>query len=221
MASADAVRQNRIISHMNKDHTRELTHYLRHYVHLSANAASQPTMRDVNLQGMIISAHGKDYSIPFAPALESWAEVKGRIIEMDVIARENLGISDVYVTEYALPEGVEAVIFAAIAGYFVCLASLPWVVPGSQLWDVLDMFFPGGAVWFRWVVKAVFVPYIGIHTTECFLFNQKLHKHGVDRATSSGLWWKWQLSCFFEGFGCFKRVNRIVARKTAEKNAKK
>lgn len=221
MDPADAARKTRIVTHMNNDHTRELTHYLRHYAHLSASAASQPLMRDVDLQGMRISAHGKDYTIPFKPALESWAEVKGRIIEMDTIARENLGISDIYITEYAWPEGFEILVFGAVTFYYFCSALLPWVVPGSLIWTLLEAGFPGGPIWFRWIVKVIFMPVIAIHLVECFIFNNKLHRHGVDRASTGNLWWKWQLSCYIEGFGCFKRTGRIIAKKTAEKNAKK
>ena len=221
MASADETRKNRIISHMNNDHARELTHYLRHFAHLPATAASQPTMRNVDLQGMVISARGKEYTVAFTPPLESWAEVKTRIIEMDSIARENLGISDVYVTEYTPPEGMDIVVFVSVIFYYCCAAGLPWVVPGSQIWAGLTDFFPGGPRLFCWLVKTIFVPVLGIHLVECYFFNKKLHKHGIDKATSGGLWWKWQLDCFIEGFPSFNRVDRIVAKKVAEKNAKK
>ncbi|KAF7562413.1 hypothetical protein G7046_g1711 [Stylonectria norvegica] len=184
MDDADVARKNRIISHMNKEHTRELTHYLRHYAQVPRNAASSPVMRDL-------------------------AEVKSRIIEMDEVARESLGISDIYITEYAPPEGVLGIsIFSAVLFYTFCAASLPWVVEGSSLWELLEVVFPGGPTSFRWVVKAIFVPVIGVHLFECWLFEKKLQKHGVE--SLSGQWWAWQATCFFEGFPSFKRVNRIV-----------
>lgn len=219
MESSDQVRKERIISHMNKGHPRELSHYLRHYANASCSAAASPEMRDVDLQGMKISAQGKDYSIPFSPPLTSWADVKTRIIEMDTIARENLGISNIYITEFTPPTGFGAVVFGSVVFYFFCAAALPWVVPDTPLWELLEVCFPGGPTWFQWVVKTIFFPVVGIHVVECYFFNQKLHKHGVDPFTK--LWFLWQLSCFLEGLTAFKRIGAIVAKQEEEKNAKK
>lgn len=218
MEPTEDVRKTRIISHMNKEHARELSHYLRHYANASPSAASSPEMRDVDLQGMRIRAQGKDYSVPFSPPLASWAEVRDRIIEMDTIAREGLGISDVYITEFTPPRGMGAAIFASIVFYFICAAALPWVVPGTQLWELLKVCFPGGPTWFRGVVKAIFFPVVGIHIVECYYFNKRLHKHGIDQFT--GLWWAWQLGCFLEGFPSFKRIDAMVAKKIQAKDAK-
>ncbi|KAF4977010.1 hypothetical protein FZEAL_6401 [Fusarium zealandicum] len=220
MASADDVRKKRIVSHMNQDHTREISYYLRHYAHVSAGDASSPVLSDINLNGMKIrSRHGKEYAVPFTPPLAGWAEVKGRIIEMANEARDALGLSDILITEYAPPEGFGIIVTGSVLFFFFCAAALPWVQPGTQIWELLKVGFPGGPGWFYWIVNAIFWPVIGIHVVECCLFEMKLHKHGVERF--SGQWWLWQINCFFEGYPAFKRVDAIVARKQEKKDGKR
>ncbi|KAF4343686.1 integral membrane protein [Fusarium beomiforme] len=212
MASVDDARKNRIVSHMNKDHTREISYYLRHYAHLSASAASSPEFRDVDLNGITIKSNdGKEHFVPFSPPLSSWAEVKDRIIEMAITARERLGLSDVIITAYTPPEGLGIFVTGSVLFYFFCAGTLPWVQPGTRIWELLNEGFPGGATYFHWLVNAIFWPVIGIHLFECFIFDRKLQRHGVERF--SGQWWLWLSNCFFEGYPSFKRVDGIVARK--------
>ena len=220
IAAADEERRNRIISHMNQSHTRELGHYLRHFAGASPGATSNPSLRDVTLQGMRIRAGGNDFAVPFTPPPPSdWSDVKARIIDMDDRARRALGLSDVYITEYVPPQGFDIIVFGAVLFYVACVASLPWVVPASGLWKALTAVFPGGPEWFRWIVRVIFFPVLAIHSAETFLLDRKLLRHGVDRW--SGLWWLWVSSCFVEGFGSFKRTNHIIARKRAQKESKK
>lgn len=211
--------KTRIISHMNKGHTRELSHYLRHYVGLSPGAASSPTMRDVGLDGMVITANGKDYSIPFAPRLSGWAEAKTRIIEMDAIARDHLGISDLYISEYAGPAGSDFIVIFGVVTVTLLTAASPWIVPGSHAWVVLDAYIPGGAPRFVTFIKAIFGFMFGVHLVEGYFFDRKLQRHGVDRW--SKLWWTWEHGCFWEGMFCVQRLDRLVAAKAAEKEGKK
>ncbi|KAL5618378.1 hypothetical protein FOVSG1_000600 [Fusarium oxysporum f. sp. vasinfectum] len=212
MASADDARKNRIVSHMNKDHTREISYYLRHYAHLSASAASSPVLKDTDLNGMTIKSNdGREHFVPFSPPLSSWAEVKDRIIEMANTAREGLGLSDVIITAYTPPEGFGIFVTGSVLFYFFCAGTLPWVQPGTRIWELLNEGFPGGATFFHWLVNAIFWPVIGIHLVECFFFDRKIQRHGVERF--SGQWWLWLSNCFFEGFPAFKRVDGIVARK--------
>lgn len=220
IAAADEERRDRIISHMNQSHTRELGHFLRHFAGASRRAASNPSLRDVTLQGMRISAGGNEFVVPFTPPpLDTWNDVKGRIIEMDTTARWALGISDVYITEYVPPQGLDIVIFGAVIIYFASVASLPWVVPGSGFWKILTAVFPGGPEWFRWTVRVLFFPVVAIHSVEAFAFDRKLQRHGVDRW--SHLWWLWVSSCFVEGFCSFRRTNSVIAQKRAQKEGKK
>ncbi|KAH7156158.1 hypothetical protein EDB81DRAFT_786164 [Dactylonectria macrodidyma] len=220
MDDAGSAHKARIIKHMNADHTREMSYYLRHYAGASAGAASSPEMLDIDLRGMRIAGRGgREYSVPFDPPLAGWAEARARIVEMAHTARETLGFSDVVVTAYARPRGFGLFVFSAVLFYFGCAASLPWVVPGSPAWQLLEAGFPGGPEGFVWIVRAIFWPVIGIHLLECYIFDARLNRHGVERF--SGQWWAWESNCFLEGFPSFQRFDAIVAKKAAEKNAKK
>jgi hypothetical protein len=211
----------RIITHMNSQHTRELSHYLRHYVGVSPRAAAaSPKIHDLDFNSMTIKTSNNTYVVPFHPALSSWADARPRIIAMDETAREALGLSNIYITEYVMQRGFDYIPFVGVVFYFVCAAGLPWVVPGSAPWEVLKVVFPGGPEWFRWVVNAIFWPVMGIHLVESWLLDRwRLQKHGVARW--SLLWWKWETANFFEGLTVWKRLDGLVAEKKAEKEAKK
>ncbi|KAF5671018.1 integral membrane protein [Fusarium heterosporum] len=212
MASADDARRDRIVSHMNREHTREISYYLRHYARLSASAASSPTLKDVDFKGMKIKTQdGKEEFVPFTPPLSGWAEAKERIVEMADTARKALGLSDVIITAYTPPEGLGIFVTGSIIFYFFCAAALPWVQPGTRPWELLNQGFPGGATFFCWLVNTIFWPVIAIHVVECFFFDRKLLRHGVERFSAT--WFLWITNCFFEGYPAFQRLNGIVARK--------
>ncbi|KAK2593800.1 hypothetical protein QQS21_008508 [Conoideocrella luteorostrata] len=219
-AASDEAARDRILSHMNQSHSRELTHYLRHYCGLTQKQATGASLRDITLQGMRIRAGGADYVVHFKPALQSWNDVRPRVVEMDAFCRKHLGISDIYMTKYHGPGFADAAVMALVGFYMLCVASLPWVTPGSEIWSLLTQVFPGGPENFRWLVKALILPVIGIHTAEpLYLDASRLQKHGVDRW--SGQWYMWMVSCFFEGFMAYRRFDRVIAEKRAQKEAKK
>ncbi|KAL7799750.1 hypothetical protein V8C37DRAFT_365333 [Trichoderma ceciliae] len=211
----------RIITHMNTQHSRELSHYLRHYLRLSPRAAAaSPAITDMDLASMTIKTNHGTYNVPFSPPLSSWAEARPRVIAMDVDARKALGISDIYITEYAMPRGFDYVPLVGVVFYFICATGLPWIVPGSAPWEVLKVVFPGGPEWFRWTVRMIFWPVVGIHLVEAVLFDRwRLQKHGVVRW--SCVWWMWESAIFFEGLTSWKRLDGVVTEKKAEKEAKK
>ncbi|KAL7897825.1 hypothetical protein HDV63DRAFT_375941 [Trichoderma sp. SZMC 28014] len=212
----------RIISHMNSQHTRELSHYLRHYNGLSPRAAAaSPAMQDLDFNGMTLkTSNGTTYSVPFSPPLTSWAEARPRVIAMDETAREALGLSNIYINEYAIQQGFDWAPFLGVIFYYFCAVGLPWLEPGSIPWEMLKAVFPGGPEGFRWLVKAIFWPVVGIHVAEAFLLDRwRLQKHSVARW--SRVWWAWEITIFCEGLTSWKRFDRLVAEKKAEKEAKK
>ncbi|RDA94203.1 hypothetical protein CP533_6642 [Ophiocordyceps camponoti-saundersi (nom. inval.)] len=211
--------RDRIVRHMNQAHTRELSHLVRHFAATSAGEAADPSLRDLTLQGMRVRAGGNDYAIPFAPALGDWTEARARIIAMDDTARRSLGISDIYVTQYVAPRGFDRVIVFYVFFYVFCVATLPYVVPGSASWAAVNSFFPGGAATYTWLVRFIRVPMCAVHALETVYFDRRLRRHGVDRW--SGLWWTWALDCFVEGFFAIWRFDAVVAEKRTAKEAKK
>lgn len=221
-STADKERRERIVTHLNRDHQRQLSHYLRHYAGLSSCAAASPTLRDVSLEHMLIRARdGSDHTVIFNPPLASWDEARARVIAMDVVARERLGgISDVEITSYVPPQGADCLSFGGLLFYFCSAASLPLITPGSALWNVLAVVFPGGPVWFRWIVRTIFVPVVLLHLFEAIMFDlRRMQRHGVQRF--SGTWWLWELSCFIEGLTAWWRIDGIIARKKSQMEAKK
>lgn len=216
----DTARKDRIIGHMNREHTRELTNYLRHYNSLSKSQAANASLRDISLETMHIRAGGFNHEVPFSPALKSWGEAQPRLVEMMAVARKALGLSDITISTYVPPRPADWVIFFAVTFYFVSAAGLPWIVPGSTPWDLLQSFFPGGAPLFRWLVKAIFVPVVGIHVVECYLLDRlRLSRHGVERWSTT--WLLWEGSCFLEGLMVWRRFDALVATKQKQKDAKK
>ncbi|KAG7136443.1 hypothetical protein HYQ45_005995 [Verticillium longisporum] len=217
----DEVARNRITSHMNRAHSRELSHYLRHYANLSSRAASTPWLKDISLDAMIIAAGGlggREFVIPFSPPLASLADARSRVIAMDADARKALGIRDVYITAYEPPRGFDIVVFAAVAVYFLSYATLAFVMPGTPFWRVLQAVFPGGPRSYRWLVKAIFWPVVGIHLGEVWwMHRSRLVPHGVD--PGSLLWWQWVGTTFFEGVCAFMRLDSVLAEKRKEKAA--
>lgn len=214
----------RIISHMNGDHARELSHYLRHHAGLSPRAASRPWLKSLSLESMTIAAgglSGREFVVPFEPPMASLAEARTRLVAMDADARAALGLSDIYIDKYTAPRGVEAVVFAAVAFYFFSYATVGAVHPGNPgVWGLLNAWFPGGALGWRRIVLAIFWPVVGIHVAEAWwLARSRLHPHGVDAGTP--LWFAWIASTAIEGFGAFKRIDRMVAEKRALKESKK
>ncbi|OLN87333.1 hypothetical protein CCHL11_03670 [Colletotrichum chlorophyti] len=210
--------RDRILTHMNNEHKRELSLYLRHYAGLSRSAATSPWLKDITLEAMTIAAGGlggKEFVVAFNPPLQSWADVRPAVVDMACASQESLGYSDIIVTHFAPPQGLDVVVFGSVIFYFVCWLTLGFVLPGIPIWSFLQTVFPGGPRFYRWLVKTIFLPVLGIHLSECYWFHRtRLSRHGIDFGTT--LWWAWIGSLFFEGYCGFMRFDGIVAAKKKE-----
>ncbi|KAH7321007.1 hypothetical protein B0I35DRAFT_408015 [Stachybotrys elegans] len=212
--------KQRIIAHMNRDHPRELAHYLRHYVQLSASAAADPTLRDITMKSMVIQARGKEYTVPISPPLGSWRDARDRLVAMDTEARNALGISDIVINEWVAP-GFDTlgIVSFAVLFFFASAASLPLMHPGTQLWQFLDTVWPFGAAGYRWLVGAMLWPVLAIHTFETILFEfTQMRKYSVKRG--SGAWVLWMLTCFVGGAPTWPHLRRLADKKREQKQAK-
>ncbi|KAG0646064.1 hypothetical protein D0Z07_8171 [Hyphodiscus hymeniophilus] len=214
-------RVDRIIQHLNKDHQESLSLYLQHYKSLPASASSNPLVTDISFDALTISAKGKTYSIPFDPPMKSWADARERTVDMDRASRAGLGLSSIKITAYEPPRGpIQIGLF--VLCLFTLLVNLApgWFAAGTWFHDTVLPWFPGGPEWFAWAARVAVLPMQVAHFGEAYLLDRtRLRKYGVERG--SALWWKWIVSCSFEGFGCFQRIDGEVRRKTLEADKNK
>ncbi|CCT68049.1 uncharacterized protein FFUJ_06805 [Fusarium fujikuroi IMI 58289] len=125
--------------------------------------------------------------------------------------------SPVKITEYARPRGITALVFGGAVFSYLCLAGVTLISENNAIWQTIDSISPGSAETFRWIVKTGVPPLIVIHSIEAVAFDRtRLMPHGVPRWGL--LWWKWVLSCWIEGIGCWQRFASVVnAKKAAAK----
>lgn len=238
-ATKDAAAKARVISHMNADHQRELSHYvssgllcppfsradlftkLRHYAKLSASAARSPKLDDISLSSMTISTPASGtHTIPITPPMSSYADARLRAVSMDETARSALGISSVQIKSFVplTTSNICVLVVCLFASTSLAAQAAGYVAPGSKVWRALDAVVPGGAERYVALQRLVVVPMLAIHVGEAAWMSRKVEKHGVERW--SGLWWKWVADNFLEGFGALARFDKEVKRLTKEKEAK-
>jgi hypothetical protein len=219
---ADDPAKQRIIAHMNKEHSRELSHYLRHLCGLSPSAAAaNPTLVDITTQGMLISASGQQHKIPFTPPLESLRDARTRLVAMDADARAALNIGDVVVDGWQPPRlDANGVLAGFLWVYFVIGAAL-WT-PSTRDF-VTTQLMPrvvGDPVIRGYLVAGIrysFWPVVSIHVVETAMLERtRLQKYGVQRFSAP--WLLWLVSFFVEGVAAMWRFDRVVESKRKLKN---
>jgi hypothetical protein len=132
-------------------------------------------------------------------------------------ARKSGNPGSITITEFARPGAIDWVAIAAILTLYGAGVATPWIVPGSKAWDLLKELFPGGPEQFFWIMRNVVKWLALVHAFEAVLFDQiRMRKHGVPRW--SALWWKWEISCFVEGIGAWKRIGKVIAQKQLKRN---
>ena len=210
----------RIISHMNKDHTYELSHYLRAFNDLSAPAARNPQLLDVTLDCMTIKSASGTHTVPIVPPMKGLMDSRVRMIEMAQAAQRKLGLSDIRISTYAPPAGGGIISFIGVSFYFFCLATLSLVQPATWAWDAADAWFPGGVAWYRWLVKALIIPVLVVHLVEAWwMARTRLYKHGINGG--SMLWLLWVATTFFEGAPTMFRFDAMVEEQRKQREAAK
>ncbi|KAI1382789.1 uncharacterized protein F4822DRAFT_96932 [Hypoxylon trugodes] len=215
--------KSRIISHMNKDHSAELSQYLRAFAGVSATAARGAELTDMTLDTMVIftpTSGSKVYKIPITPPLKSAADARERLVDMSRRAQQKLGLSDIRITTITPPHGGGIVSSAGVSLYFICAATLFFVNPETPIWGLLNSYFPYGAAGYIWLVKAIFLPVILIHTAEAWwMARTRLAPHGVE--TGSALWWSWTVNAFVEGWPALMRFDGLVEAEKKKKESGK
>ncbi|KAL4778946.1 hypothetical protein BJX76DRAFT_342123 [Aspergillus varians] len=209
----DQSRKAFIIKHMNTDHARSLSLYLRAYCAISPRAAQSPTLEDLQRTEMIISAQGARYIIPFTPPLTSLSETRARVVAMHKESLRRLNLSDTKVTTYIPPQGTQLVGFALWLAVLVCYSRRGNFSPGSLLYEGIGLGkYPGFAgfsyKWQPWIFWVLAV----LHGFEAsiLLAWMRLRKYGV--GVFSRLWWTWVVLGFVEGFPAWMRFDEEVRR---------
>jgi hypothetical protein len=186
--------KKRIVNHMNQDHRRELIHYLRHWNKLSPSDARGSTMVDINLNEMrIATPGGQEHVVPFEPPMGSYVEARERLIQMDRQARHALGV-ELTLAEYATPTPEVALLAGPVA-----LLPLGFLAKRYRLLE--------GPSW-----KDAVPLVVAILVGQAMLLDLlRLQRYDVDRWT--GVWWKWIASSIFEGYGTWRRIDKLAREK--------
>ncbi|CAF9922298.1 MAG: hypothetical protein HETSPECPRED_005031 [Heterodermia speciosa] len=224
-ADKDAAAQARIIAHMNADHSDSLIRYLRHYHGLSSPFTPNPRLTNIALGSMTISTSllpfsSTSYNIKLDPPLNSWAEARPRLVEMDAESCKGLGCSSVTVKRYVPPTGFMMVNFAYHAWAYPTFARRSNFLPGSLYYSILFQHIPGFAR-FCYTIQPYYIIFLLlVHIGEAvYLARTRMEKHTVP--LFSQLWWKWFISSSLEGFPAKLRFDAVVKEETLRKERQK
>jgi hypothetical protein len=196
--------KNRIIVHMNTDHTADLALYLKHHRALSDTEAATARLDDMTLSQLrITTVAGTDaashtHTVPIEPAMESWADARPRMIAMTAAAHAALAKGERDATVRAIRDrnalALEYIVPPrALLAVLVCatlsLTSLALEVLASRGLGLaaslaalqrrgLDAWFPGGAEGYFWVQRWLVTPLWLLHLFEAVLMSWRLEKLG-------------------------------------------
>lgn len=122
----DAAAKERIISHMNADHTSSLSDYLQFYARIQEPLAATAVLVDISLTKMTISTKSSPSGttttyIPIHPPMESLNDARVRLVEMAYESMAGLGKSRYVVNFYLPPKsfGQWAVVFLLAFAYYL------------------------------------------------------------------------------------------------------
>lgn len=223
MATSDPASKERTMTHMNKEHTEDLSLYLRHFSGLSSSAAADsPRMTDIDERSMTIAtASGGTHVIPFSPPMASWADRRTRLVDMSMEARQALGLSGG--ARFKRPAGADLISFFGVLFYWTSWGAVRagLVKPGTAPWRLLEAVrFPGGPAMFTWLTETIFVPVVAIHVAEAWWLDRtRLAPAGVKRLSVD--WLLWMSSCFIEGVPSFLRFDRNYGAKKTGSDVQK
>jgi hypothetical protein len=227
--SKDEAVKARLIKYMNTEHAESLSLYLRNYSGLSASAAENPRLVGMSYSSLTIeSADGNSHEIAIVPRMESWSDVRPRVVAMDRDARAGLGMpplessddhdsfpsspASVTVTTYESPRAPLHIFMIGVViffyGCYFARRNGHFLVPGGWYWENVMVYFPlGGAKGYAWLQDKLAVPVVLLHGVETLWMVRRLQAYGVGMAT--GLWWKWIGATFLEGFGAHQRFSAV------------
>jgi Protein of unknown function (DUF2470) len=186
----------------------QLARFAEHFCHASRLAARNATLVDLHLDRLVIRCGSTSHTVALEPAMRSWSDARGRMVQLDQKAIRGLGRSPYTVKHYLPPKGVHAVVFAACLATFCMLSRPQHVLPGSIAYEALLKHVPGLAGLVQKLRLPILAIMIAVHSVEAYFMTLKLKKHSV--RLFSTVWWLWVASNFIEGIGAFQRIDAIV-----------
>ncbi|KAH0607795.1 uncharacterized protein H6S33_002829 [Morchella sextelata] len=223
--SSDAATKQRIINHMNTDHSTSLTDFLQHYSRLPPSLAATAELVDISLTQLTISSRSSPTAttttyIPIRPSpMASYADARDRMVYMHHEALEGLGKSPLVVDVYVPPRTpVQWLTFLGVCLGYYGFSFRSNFEPGAAIHDYLLAPFPTfAALCARFHFEWLFLMLL-IHVAEAVhMARGRLRRHQTPRF--GGVWWMWVVGTFFEGFGSFLRFDQAVEG-VREKRAK-
>lgn len=201
-----------IINHMNADHQDSLSLYLQVYNKVPSSDTKSARLEDLSLTDLVITAAGTRYSVPITPPMKSFSDARPRVVAMQKECLDRLGVSDIVVTEYRVPQGATAVVFALCVASYALFCRRSNFLPGSFVYDSMFSGVPAAAEFCYRIQPLLFPGLLGAHVLEAGLLAVKrLRRHRVPFL--SGVWWAWVVSTVIEGFGAWQRFDGMVKQK--------
>lgn len=204
--------EERIISHMNKDHYLSLYDYLAYYGDIKLDpfdGRSAVEMSAIDLRTITLkytsNKNNNDWKtkqISFNPTLTALADARVSLTDMAKTAAQSLNVSPYQVNRYVSPLSgtvISSLFTASIISYAVLVA----IRPSAALWAP----YTG-----KFFYSRPFVPIataMVVHALESLLFLRPLlDKYRVPQPTRM----KWVLSHFLEGYPTIQRLKAEINR---------
>lgn len=220
--------EDRIITHMNADHSESLSLYLQHLYHLPAYRTRLAKMTEIDSNTMSLQippivpflSGAQSYRIPVSPPLEFWADARPRLVAMDRSARAALDRSEASVKVYRPPDRFWMYAFLTfVIAVSASFSSRSNFLPGSFFYETTGLKHVDGFARFcYWFHPYMWTILLGLHALEVVVMSRgKFRRYNVQ--TGSWLWWEWVLGVSIEGSPCILRFNEVVVE--AEERLKK
>ncbi|RPA91820.1 hypothetical protein L873DRAFT_1831314 [Choiromyces venosus 120613-1] len=213
----DEALKARIITHMNQDHRKSLSHYLQHYSKLPAAIADTAELVDISLSRITLSMRSpptdtetRTTYLPIRPSpMQALSESRERLVYMANECLTGLGLSPHVVKAYAPPGIVGVAVMIGVLTGLWSFSSKRNLEEGSFVRMYLLQNYHPLADFLMRVHVFGFIAIILAHIAECLhLQKTRLRKHQVE--TYSKVWWLWTVNCALEGFGVFGRFDKEV-----------
>jgi Protein of unknown function (DUF2470) len=133
--------------------------YAEHYAKVSRLSSGSAKLKDISLDRMVVTAAGKDHTIPIDPPMSSFKDARERVVAMDKTACLGLGRSTVTIKEYRGPRGFQIFAFATCATTWAIFTFKSTTQPGSLLHQYLPEFsdFCAGIRPYTWSLALIHI----------------------------------------------------------------